>query len=62
MNWQELLKSKTAWTAIGSIVGVIGAAAQGGMTWGQTVMPVLTALIGLFLKDALVTQTKDLAK
>lgn len=60
MNWNELIKSKTAWTAIGSVVGTLGMVFQGAMTWGQAAMPIVTALIGLFLKDALVSQTKEL--
>ena len=60
MNWSELIKSKTAWTAIGTLVTVVGSVFQGAMTWGQAAMPIVTALIGLFLKDALVTQTKEL--
>jgi hypothetical protein len=62
MNFAELVKSKTAWTAIGTVIGVVGAVFQGAMTWSAAIMPICSALIGLFLKDALVSQTKELTK
>jgi CDP-diglyceride synthetase len=58
MNLTELLKSKTFWTAIGGIITTVGAAMTGTMTWSQAIMPILTALIGIFLKDGQINAAK----
>lgn len=60
MNFAELVKSKTFWTAMSGIVVTMGSVAQGALRWQDAILPILTALIGVFLKDALVAQTKTL--
>jgi hypothetical protein len=60
MNFAELIKSKTFWAAISGIIATIGAVFSGAMTWGSAIMPILTAIIGIFLKDGQVAQTKML--
>ena len=58
MNIAELLKSKTFWSAIGGIIATVGAAMTGTMTWSQAIMPILTAMIGIFLKDGQISAQK----
>jgi hypothetical protein len=60
MNFNELLKSKTFWTGVGGIVTTLGAVFTGNMTWSAALMPIITSLVGLFVKDALISQTKEL--
>jgi hypothetical protein len=59
MNWAELVKSKTFWTAIGGMVTTIGACVQGAMDWKSAIMPILVSLIGLFLKDGQIKQANE---
>ena len=56
----ELLKSKTFWTALIGILTTVGAVLTGEMTWATAIMPILTALVGIFLKDGLLSQTKEI--
>lgn len=56
----EIFKSKTFWTAVLSILGLVGAGLTGTMTWSQAGPAILTALIGIFLKDGQITQAKTL--
>jgi cytochrome c biogenesis protein CcdA len=60
MNFVEIFKSKTFWAAISGIVATIGAVFSGSMSWSSAIMPILTAIIGIFLKDGQVAQTKML--
>ena len=55
---KELLKSKTFWTAITAVVGMVAAVATGEMAW-QTALPgIITAVLSVFVKDAVVSATK----
>jgi uncharacterized membrane protein len=56
----ELLKSKTFWTAIIGVLTTVAAVLTGQMTKADAIMPILTALVGIFLKDGLLSQTKTL--
>jgi cytochrome c biogenesis protein CcdA len=58
MNFSELIKSKTFWAAISGVIATVGAVFSGAMTWSAAIMPILTAIIGIFLKDGQVSQTK----
>lgn len=55
---KEIFKSKTFWAALAGIVATVGAGLSGQMTWGQAGPAILTALIGIFLKDGQITATK----
>lgn len=59
-NWKELLVSKIFWTCIGSIASALVAAKSGGITWAQAAQLILTAVSALWIKDALVSQTKEI--
>ncbi len=59
MNFSELLRSKTFWTAISGIVGSVGAVFSGNASWGQVATPILMSLLGLFLKDGQITAQKQ---
>lgn len=54
----ELLKSKTFYAALAGIITAVGGAVTGGMTWIQAGTLILTALMGMFLKDGQITATK----
>jgi len=52
MNWKAMIKSKTFWASIGTIVSAIGVIVQTGDT--QTALPMITtALIAIFLRDGI---------
>lgn len=51
MNWAILLKSKTFWTAVGTIAGLAGAAAAGEIDTGQAILGAAQALMVIFLRE-----------
>ena len=51
---KDWLKSKTLWTAIGSVVATVGLVAQGSMTWQQAMPVIVTAVVGVFVRDAVI--------
>lgn len=59
MNFRDLLKSKTFWTAITTILGSIGAYVQGAMSIKEAVFAVIGALFALFLKDSQISASKQ---
>ncbi len=54
----EILKSKTFWAALAGIVTAVGSAITGSMSWVQAGTLILTALMGMFLKDGQISATK----
>lgn len=58
MNFRDLLKSKTFWTAITAILGTVGGYVQGAVSLKEAVFAILGSLMALFLKDAMVSASK----
>jgi len=52
MNVEVLFRSKTFWTGVTGIVAAAGGYATGEIEAGAALQTVLTALIGIFLRDA----------
>ena len=53
MNWGALLKSKTFWTGLGSIVAGAGGMMTGEMTSVDGIQLVILGLLAIFGRDAL---------
>ena len=51
---KELLKSKTLWTGVSAIVAAAGSFAVGEIEIAQAIQVVVTALIGIFIRDGMV--------
>jgi len=52
MNIEVLFRSKTFWTGAAGVVAALGGYAMGEIEAGVALQAVLTALIGIFLRDA----------
>lgn len=59
MNFRDLLKSKTFWTAITTILGSIGGYAQGALSIKEAAFAILGALFAMFLKDGMLSIGKQ---
>jgi hypothetical protein len=53
MQWATLLKSKTFWTSVAGLATAIGGGVSGAMDPGTAIQTGLTALVGIFLRDAI---------
>lgn len=53
MNWAMLLRQKTFWTGLGSIVAGAGGMATGEMTPVDGIQMVILGLLAIFGRDAL---------
>lgn len=59
MNFRDLLKSKTFWTAITGILGTLGGYMQGAVSLKEAAFAILGSLMAIFIKDAMVSATKS---
>ena len=57
MNVKELVRSKSAWTGLASVVTGIFAIKQGAVEVG--ILAIIGGMGMIFIKDAIVTSTKD---
>ncbi len=53
---KRLMKSKTAWTAVGGILVAIGSALAGELPWKEAMQLAFVGLMGLFLRDGMAKQ------
>ena len=53
MNWVLLLKQKTFWTGLGSIVAGVGGMLTGEMTSVDGIQLIILGLLAIFGRDAL---------
>ena len=62
MNIGELIKTKTFWAALGGLATTVGAVATGEMGWTQALGPAVMSILGIFLRDGLISGQKALAE
>lgn len=59
MNFTKLLGTKTFWLALGGIVTAGSSYFQGVTTGKETIAAVFTGLLGIFLRDGIITGTSN---
>ena len=58
MNWSELIKSKTFWSAVSIVVASIGGAIAKAITWPEALAATWAAVQTVFIRDAIVAGPK----
>lgn len=59
MNTPEIVKSKTFWTGVAGVIAAASAYFTGQITLYPAIMSALGSLAAIFIKDAVVTASKQ---
>ena len=55
----SLLKSKTFWAGVAAVITAVGGYSTGDLTPAAAIQVGLTGIVGIFLRDAIRTETKS---
>ncbi len=62
MNFGELVTTKTFWTAVAGVITTVGAVVTGEMGWTSAIAPTVMSLLGVFIRDGMISGQKTLAE